>query len=105
MTDSGPSLLVQACSSVASMKGIQTLDLSGNQLSVAGATELAKALCRCRSLHEIVLEESVDVSEAPEVSVLMLSRRFVNTWKNKHQTPNTCCAFLLRLSLYMYMHV
>lgn len=62
-----PSLLAQACTSVASMKGIQTLDLSGNRLSVAGATELAKALCRCRSLHEIVLEESVDVKDAPLV--------------------------------------
>ena len=51
------------------MKGIQTLDLSGNRLSEAGATELAKALCRCRSLHEIVLEESVDVKDAPAVSV------------------------------------
>eukprot|EP00904_Undaria_pinnatifida_P005486 jgi/Undpi1/2067/HiC_scaffold_12.g05453.m1 len=62
--------LAMACTSVASMKGIQTLDLSGNRLSVAGATELAKALCRCRSLHEIVLEESVDVKDAPLVSAV-----------------------------------
>lgn len=55
--------VVQACEAVASMKGIQTLDLSSNQLSLAGAEALAKALWRCRSLHEIVLEESIASEE------------------------------------------
>lgn len=59
---------VQACKAVANMKGIQTLDLSSNQLSVTGAAALAKALWRCRSLHEIVLEESVDPKDAEKVS-------------------------------------
>lgn len=49
------------------MKGIQTLDLSSNQLSLTGAAALAKALWRCRSLHEIVLEESVASKDADKV--------------------------------------
>lgn len=51
------------------MKGIQTLDLSTNQLSLTGATALAKALWRCRSLHEIVLEESIDSKDTKAVSM------------------------------------
>ncbi len=45
------------------MKGIQTLDLSSNQLRLSGASALAKTLWRTRSLHEIVLEESVKPPE------------------------------------------
>lgn len=60
---------VQACKAVASMKGIQTLDLSSNKLSLAGANALAKALWRCRSLHEIVLEESVAPKDADKVRI------------------------------------
>lgn len=58
---------VQACKAVANMKGIQTLDLSSNQLSLTGAAAMAKALWRCRSLHEIVLEESVASKDAEKV--------------------------------------
>lgn len=58
---------MQACKAVANMKGIQTLDLSSNQLSLTGAAALAKALWRCRSLHEIVLEESVASKDADKV--------------------------------------
>ena len=61
------SLTRQACQSAATVKGIQTLDLSSNRLSKECATQLAKALWRCRSLHEIVLEESVEEKDAEEV--------------------------------------
>eukprot|EP00752_Nemacystus_decipiens_P013887 g12327.t1 len=60
--------LLTACKAVANMKGIQTLDLSSNQLSLTGAAALAKALWRCRSLHEIVLEESVTAKDSEKVS-------------------------------------
>lgn len=49
------------------MTGIQTLDLSNNKMSLAGAKALAKALWRCRSLHEIVLEETVSFQDTTEV--------------------------------------
>ncbi|CAN0325671.1 unnamed protein product [Ectocarpus fasciculatus] len=52
------------------MKGIQTLDISSNKLSLAGAKALAKALWRCRSLHEIVLEESVAADDTAAVSAV-----------------------------------
>ncbi|CAM9770550.1 unnamed protein product [Scytosiphon promiscuus] len=67
LDDSG---LAQACASVAKMKGIQTLDLSSNKLSVAGSEAVAEALRVCRSLHEIVLEESVDIGDGPAVSAV-----------------------------------
>lgn len=57
----------KACNAVAGIKGIQTLDLSSNRLSKEGAKQLAKALWRCRSLHEIVLEESVEEKDSEEV--------------------------------------
>lgn len=59
--------LRQACKSVATMKGIQTLDLSNNRLSAGGALALAKSLSLCRSLHEIVLEESVQLDDTTHV--------------------------------------
>ncbi|CAN0143437.1 unnamed protein product [Ectocarpus sp. 12 AP-2014] len=67
LDDSG---LAIACKAVATMTGIQTLDISSNQLSLTGAKALAKALWRCRSLHEIVLEESVVPDDTATVSAV-----------------------------------